>query len=441
MDPTSALESLQREIDTILILFNRPVVRLLLIVLLGGIASSWIITLVARRFIRRWINEDEPKNLRQTALTFIDTLAFPLLALVVVQVEIAVLGLQGLPSGILWDVQPILLIFLGYEFILALLYSRYPADIVKLFHNWVLWPSFLVLIFYLVVNNFLNFALIRRIPLFTVFEVEITVGMIVQIIFIVYVFGTAAYLLQKALERAMARRTTQITSTTSIIIVIRYAVIALGIIILGISLGVNAATLAVIGGGLSIGIGFGLQQIFANFISGLLLLFEQSLRPGDVIELNQKLGIVKQVNIRSTTIVTNDNVEIIVPNEHFLINDVTTYTRTSTRVRVPIIYGISYGSDPKFARDLVVKTVSKHGNVLSNPEPEVQFLGFGESSLDFRLLVWMDNPIRTPRFRSDIYFMIWDAFAKHDIEIPFPQRDLHLRSGWEVFDRQEPPAE
>ena len=192
-------------------------------------------------------------------------------------------------------------------------------------------------------------------------------------------------------------------------------------------------TLALISGGLSVGIGFGLQEIVANFISGIVLLFEQSLRPGDVVSMENEMGIVKSLGIRATTVRTLDNVEVIVPNQAFLTSAVTTYTKSDRIVRVKIPVGVSFGSDPKEIREVLLTIARQHHLVQEKPEPAVRFIGFGDSSIDFQLEIWLDDPMLAMTIKSDLRFMIWKAFAKRNIEIPFPQRDLHLRSGvpWE----------
>jgi potassium efflux system protein len=171
----------------------------------------------------------------------------------------------------------------------------------------------------------------------------------------------------------------------------------------------------------------------ANFISGILLLFEQSLRPGDIVSVGGEMGEVKKLSIRATTVNTFDNIELIVPNQLFLTSTVTSYTRTDRFVRVLIPIGVSYNSDPEAVRETLLAVAQRHGLVQEQPEPVVHFMGFGDSSLDFRLAVWVDDPLLRLNVASDLRFMIWKAFAEHSIEIPFPQRELHLRSGvpWE----------
>ncbi|HSO27824.1 MAG TPA: mechanosensitive ion channel domain-containing protein, partial [Anaerolineales bacterium] len=140
-----------------------------------------------------------------------------------------------------------------------------------------------------------------------------------------------------------------------------------------------------------------------------------------------QLARVEKINMRATTIRTIDNVEIIVPNENFLTNAVTTYTKTDRRVRVLIPFGVSYDSDPNLVRRLALKTAAEHEMVLSDPPPSLLFRAFGESSLDFELAVWMDRPARRARLRSDLYYLLWEVFDENKIELPFPQRDIHIK--------------
>jgi small-conductance mechanosensitive channel len=172
-----------------------------------------------------------------------------------------------------------------------------------------------------------------------------------------------------------------------------------------------------------------LQELVANFISGILLLFERTVRPGDMIEVSGATGIVDKLRMRSTVIRTPDNTEIFVPNKNLLTSTFTAYTQTDRVVRRLLTVGVSYNSDPTEVRTILQDVAHRHGLVLKKPEPLVFFMGFGGSSLNFQLAVWVDDPMTGLRVSSDLYFMIWNEFEKYGIEIPFPQQDLHLRSG------------
>jgi small-conductance mechanosensitive channel len=210
--------------------------------------------------------------------------------------------------------------------------------------------------------------------------------------------------------------------------VISYLIFILGLVIGLQSLGVNLNSLVVVGGALGIGVGLGLQAVVANFVAGLILLLEQPIKLGDRIEVGSTYGDVVRLRGRSTWIRTNDNVVIIVPNSEFINQSVTNWTANDRQVRISLPLGVSYDSDPKAVREVILAVARSHADVLHEPGPEVIFTEFGDSSLNFELRVWTIQQVQTPtRLKSDLYFAIFEAFRKESIEIPFPQRDLHVR--------------
>ena len=179
---------------------------------------------------------------------------------------------------------------------------------------------------------------------------------------------------------------------------------------------------------LSVGIGFGLQEVVSNFISGLILLFERPLQVGDVVQVGDTEGEVQRITIRSTTIKTLDNIFILVPNKDLITQNVVNYTHFDPKLRVRVPVGVAYGSDTALVRECLLGVASQHGLVLKRPKPQAQFLGFGDSSLDFELRVWVADPDHRIQVRSDLNFAVDASFRKFGVEIPFPQRDLHIRS-------------
>lgn len=337
------------------------------------------------------------------------------------------------PTTILRQVIPIFLLILTYQGTMAILHLRVRPTIIQPLHQYVFSPLFALFLLLLVTSNFIDLERVGNVLLFSAFGAGLTIGQLFQVALTCYAIFVVAYLLQKTTEQVMQQRTEQRSSSAiaSVLVIVRFVVLVLGAFVLAGVLGIDASTLALIGGGLSVGIGIGLQNVVANFVSGIILIFEQSLRPGDVIDINGKIGTVSDLNIRATTIRTNDNVELVIPNDRFFSSEVVTYTKDNPLVRVELPFGVSYKSDPKTVRDLAVATVERHGLVSKKHTPTVQFMGFGDSALNFRLLVWMERPQLIPVFRSDLYFMLWDALQAQHIEIPFPQRDLNLGSGWQ----------
>jgi potassium-dependent mechanosensitive channel len=183
----------------------------------------------------------------------------------------------------------------------------------------------------------------------------------------------------------------------------------------------------VIFGALGVGIGFGLQNLVANFVAGLVLLFERPIVVGDRITMHDLEGNVQDIRFRSTTIVTNDNITIVVPNSQLINNAVTNWSLGDPRVRIHVPVGVAYGSDSAAVTDALLAVASEIEAVLKTPPPLVQFVEFGDSALNFELLVWTSDPAHHRQLRSDLNYAVDREFRRRKIEIPFPQRDLHVR--------------
>lgn len=210
---------------------------------------------------------------------------------------------------------------------------------------------------------------------------------------------------------------------------ISLTVFLIGLVVGLQSSGVELGSLLVLGGALGVGIGLGLQNIAKNFASGLILLLERPVRVGDRVEVGGLLGDVMHIGGRGTWIRTNDNVMMIIPNSEFTENRVINWTANDRKVRISVPLGVSYSSDPEHVRKTIVSVALDHPDVLSVPAPEAIFRGFGDSALSFELWVWTTKRVGTPKvMSSELYYALFAAFKKEGIEIPFPQRDLHLRS-------------
>jgi small-conductance mechanosensitive channel len=216
----------------------------------------------------------------------------------------------------------------------------------------------------------------------------------------------------------------------SIATIVRYVVIAIGLIIIIQSAGIDLSTLTVLAGAAGLGIGFGLQNIINNFVSGLIILFERPIKVGDRVDVGSVHGDVVSVSARATTVVTNDNIAIIVPNSEFISGKVTNWSYTDRKVRFDVPVGVSYSCDPEVVTRLLLEVATAHKGVLATPRAEVLFDEFGDSSLNFSLLVWTKDYSAKPRvLKSELNYAIARIFKENDIEIPFPQRDIHVRSG------------
>ncbi|MFZ1218718.1 MAG: mechanosensitive ion channel domain-containing protein, partial [Chthoniobacterales bacterium] len=228
-------------------------------------------------------------------------------------------------------------------------------------------------------------------------------------------------LVKSGLDRALQYAIAQIVSNL---------VLVIGIFVVLENTGIHLGALTVFAGAVGVGVGFGLQNIASNFISGLVILAERPITIGDRVEVAGVVGQVQQIRARSTVILTNDNISMIVPNTKFIDSPVTNWTYGDPRVRFRIPIGVAYGSDVNRVREALIAAGSSNSHVLTNPAPSVFLKQFGESSIDFELVVWSSEMSHRPsRFKSDLNFAIEEKLREAGIEIPFPQRDLHIRSG------------
>ena len=278
--------------------------------------------------------------------------------------------------------------------------------------------------------------------LFSVDDTPVTAGDIVQAL-IILIF---AFLLSRGIRYAIRRVGEKESAGTQASLytlgrLSHYTIVVLGLFIAVNSIGINFGNLALVAGALSVGIGFGLQSIVNNFVSGLVILFERSLRVGDYIELDTGLtGTVKAINVRSTLINTNDNIDIVVPNSEFVTTRLTNWTLGERILRVRIPFGVAYGSDKELVRKAAMEAAEAVPFTLTHMpgrEVNVWLVEYGDNSLNFLLLVWVNRQgaRRPTRTRAAYLWELETKLREYGIEIPFPQRDLHLRSGW------PPPAE
>src|SRR6266498_3187942 len=238
--------------------------------------------------------------------------------------------------------------------------------------------------------------------------------------------GTKRFLFNRLLAQSGLDRSLQY----AIAQVVSNIVLVIGIFFVLENAGIHLAALAVFAGAGGVGVGFGLQNIASNFISGLVILAERPITIGDRVEVAGILGQVERIRARSTVIRTNDNIMMIVPNTKFIDSPVTNWTYTDRRVRFRVPIGVAYGSDIAKVRDLLLAVGSENPNTLKEPSPGVFLKKFGENSIDFELVVWSSEMSARPsRYRSDLNFAIAEKFREAKIEIPFPQRDLHIRRG------------
>lgn len=273
--------------------------------------------------------------------------------------------------------------------------------------------------------NILNY------PIFKLGETSITpLNIIYLILLTIILFWLSNKLKNFLIEKVLHKTALDIGAQQAIGTILRYVILLVGFLIILQTVGINLTTLNVLAGAIGIGVGFGLQNIASNFISGLIILFERPVKVGDRVEVGDVDGKVIAVGARSTRIRTNDNITIIVPNSKFIEENVVNWTFENKIVRFRVPIGVAYDSDLNQVKKLLLEVAAENEDVLTEPKSAVRLIKFGDSSIDLQLWVWTQTKLqRKTAFISNLNFAIWEKFRANNIEIPFPQTDLHIKSG------------
>ena len=269
------------------------------------------------------------------------------------------------------------------------------------------------------------------VELFKMGDTPVTLSTIIYLLLALVALTWISGWVKKFITRRIVRKYDINPGTVqSIATIVRYAVLSIGTVIIIQSAGIDLSTLSIMAGALGVGIGFGLQNITNNFISGLIILFEQPIKVGDRITVGDINGNIVKIAARATTVVTNENIILIIPNSEFISNTVTNWSHNDPQVALKYPIGVSYNCDADKVREVVLDVVSKQDGILKDPAPDLLFTEFGDSSINFTLWVWTTEYASCPgAMRSMLYYAIFRRFREEGIEIPFPQRDLHIKSG------------
>lgn len=272
-------------------------------------------------------------------------------------------------------------------------------------------------------QQFLNFQL------FKVSNAPVTIASILIFLLLITLFVVIGIWVRRNLNRRLLKRL-KVDASTSYTLsrISQYLIITIGILISFNFVGINLSSLTVIFGLLSVGIGFGLQNVTANFISGLIILFERPISVGDRVVVSDIEGDVTEINIRATMVRTVNNIYIIVPNSEFVSKDVINYSHGDPSYRLDVDVGVSYGSDLDVVLKALKEVADENNSVMQTPEPEVHLIEFGDSSWNMQLRSWIPDVKDYPRIRNELNQAIVRTFHKYEVQIPFPQRDLHVRS-------------
>ncbi len=285
-------------------------------------------------------------------------------------------------------------------------------------------PCYLLLAATALIRELDSFNDLSAAPLGQLFGIEISAGKLFQSLLVIYLVAVGcgppaaglAWLIQRALGISEGSR-------KAMELILRYSVVALGLIAVGVHLGLNTTALIAVAGGLSVGLGFGIKEVFSNFVSGLWLLFEGSVRPGEVLMLDGDPCEVRRLGLRATLLWRDrDNAELLIPNQTFFTEAATSYTASDRMRRSKVTIGAAYHHDPAVVIHVLEETAKQVSRVLHEPAPKAFLVSYGDFAINYSLYFWIANPLNNGSICSEVNQAIWHAFKAHNIEIPFPQQ-------------------
>lgn len=257
-------------------------------------------------------------------------------------------------------------------------------------------------------------------------NIDITIYVLVKLALLISISYLVLLFLKKFLKFQSKKRNLSYGDVYSIYQIIKYVLIVIVVIMILDLLGINTTILLTSSAALLVGVGLGLQNIFKDFLSGIILLFGKVIRVNDIVQVENEIGKILEINLRATKILTRDNTNMLIPNSKFVEENVINWTLDENHMRLRIEVGVAYGSNVELVKEILLNEADKNNDVLKFPEPFVRFNNFGSSSLDFQLFFWSNNIFGMENIKSDMRFNIDKEFRKNNIVIPFPQRTVWM---------------
>jgi small-conductance mechanosensitive channel len=417
-----------------LIEFNDPANWWQLVSILLAFALAWLLARAILRLANRH-HLQEQGGLKKFTLRSIERVVFPLSALLLILVASSVFRTLHLPVNLFHLAVPLLLSFAIIRMLVYILRKGFaPTPMLKAWENiisttvWIIVALYLLGVLPVVLSTLDGLG-------FKLGNARITALSVINFVLLVALLFTLAMWTSATIERHM-HKTSYLSPSMRVGLskFSKFFLIGLAFFIALDAVGIDLTALTVFGGALGVGLGFGLQRIASNFISGFLLLFDRSIKPGDVISIGNKFGWVEELRARYIVVRDRDGVDTLIPNENLITSEVINWSYSDRNVRLKLPVSISYGDDPHQAIALMIHAARQHPRVLANPEPVGRLMQFGDNGIGLELRIWINDPEKgVNNVRSDINLAIWQAFKDNHITIPFPQRDVHVK--------QLPPAQ
>ena len=401
-----------------------------LLVLVLAVACALLVQRTLGRFLLKTSSELEARHIRRITLRSVQRIVFPLSMLLVALVGREILQYQQVAVALLLRLAvPLMMSLATIRLVVYMLrQALQPGPAVKAWEHLISTSIWILVALHLlgwlpkvvsVLDAFgYSFGSVR-VSLLTVLELLLVIGVLMVL---------AAWL-SKTIEAALSR-SSYLSSGVKIGLskTIKLALYTLAGLLSLNAVGIDLSALAIFGGALGVGLGFGLQRSASNFISGFILVFDRSIRPGDVISINEKFGWVQELRARYVVVRDRDGVETLIPNENLITTEVINWSYSDEQVRIKLPVQISYADDPEAAMEVLTQAAQTSQRVLQDPTPAARLMGFGDSGIDLELRVWISDPqLGVNNVRSELNIAIWKGFKAAGITIPYPQQDLHVK--------------
>jgi small-conductance mechanosensitive channel len=425
----------QSLLNTFLAAVQDPLVWWEVIVLLLAAAGSWLVRRVLSQGLAERTEQSADHALRSLALKTLQRILWPISMLIGALVGRALLAHQGNPVVVLNLAVTLLVSLATIRTAVYFLRKTFrPSPMVKAWESLISTSVWIIVALHLlgwlpaVLDGLDGIAMQMG-------EKRISVLAVGKLMLAVVVLWMLALWLARLIEnRLIQAEYVNASMQVALVKLSKFVLLVLAFLLALDAVGIDLTTLTVFGGALGVGLGFGLQRIASNFISGFIVLFDRSIRPGDVITIGDKFGWVQELRARYVVVKDRDGVERLIPNEMLITNEVINWSFSDRNVRLKIPVSISYDNDPEVALELLREAAMANPRVLADPEPATRLMAFGDNGIELELRVWIQDPqAGMANVRSDINLAIWRAFKLAGIVIPYPQRDLHIRSGLETL--------
>lgn len=401
-------------------------------VLLAALLGAILVHRTLGHSLATLSEESEEHALRRFTLKSLQRILFPLSMLMGVLAGRAMVGGMGHRTDLLDLAVPLLISLATIRIVVYFLRKTFePSPAVKAWENLVSTSIWIVVALYLLGWLPAVLGALDGIGI-QVGNARISLLVVIKLVLALALMWVLALWLSRLIEHKLRQaRFENANMQVAMVKLSRFALLTLAVLVALEAVGIDLTTLTVFGGAVGVGLGFGLQRIASNFISGFIVLFDRSIRPGDVITIGDKFGWVQELHARYVVVRDRDGVERLIPNETLITNEVINWSYSDPNVRLKIPVSISYDNDPEQAMALMLEAARTTPRVLAEPAPAARLMSFGDSGVDLELRVWITDPQQgVTNVHSDVNLAIWRLFKAAGIVIPYPQRDLHLRSGW-----------